>query len=54
MATVFYTMLISCFVGVGDSRYRVPVDYIVFATALIGIAIWRRGLRALNRPPRQG
>ena len=53
IATVFYTMLISCFVGVGDSRYRVPVDYIMFATILIGLAIWRRGLRAVNGP-RQG
>ena len=53
VAVVFYTVLISCFVGVGDSRYRVPVDYIIFATVLIGLAIWRRGLRALNRLPRQ-
>ncbi len=52
VATVLYTLFISCFVGVGDSRYRVPVDYVIFATGLIGIAIWRRGLRALSRLPR--
>lgn len=43
---VMYTALVSCFMGIGISRYRVPVELLMMAVSLIGFSVWSRILRA--------
>jgi hypothetical protein len=53
LATVFYTMLISCFAGIGESRYRIPVDLLMIAATMIGFTIWKRALAVLPASARE-
>jgi hypothetical protein len=41
-AIIFYTAVISCFLEVGDPRYRVPTDGLILAMTILGIDIWHR------------
>lgn len=42
LAVTCYTMLISCFAGIGENRYRIPVDLIVIAMTAVGATLWYR------------
>jgi hypothetical protein len=48
---IIYTMLISCFAGIGESRYRVPTEPIILASTIIGFASLRRIASLLFGPP---
>jgi hypothetical protein len=47
LAVVIYTMLVSCFMGVGDNRYRTPTEFIIFINIAIGFTLWGRIIRVL-------
>lgn len=48
LAVILYTMLISCFLGVGETRYRVPTDLLILANTVIGITLWGRCIRVIS------
>jgi hypothetical protein len=37
---IWYTMLVSCCMGIGLSRYRAPTDLLIILTMLLGYKIW--------------
>jgi hypothetical protein len=41
-------MLVSCFIGIGTARYRIPTDLLTLAVIIMGISIWIRALAALR------
>jgi hypothetical protein len=48
VVVIGYTMVLSCAVGVGDPRYRVPVDgFVIFATVL-GFRAWWQAIDELS------
>jgi hypothetical protein len=48
VAVIGYTMLLSCAVGVGDPRYRIPVDgFVIFAT-ILGLRGWWEAIHQLS------
>jgi hypothetical protein len=42
IALIVYTMVVSCFLGIGAARYRVPTDLMILSTTIMGFAIWSR------------
>lgn len=42
---IFYTMVVSCFIEVGGSRYRWPTDGIILLITFVGIHMWRHESR---------
>ncbi len=48
LAIVLYTMIISCFMGVGDNRYRTPTELLILANTAIGFTLWGHSARALS------
>jgi hypothetical protein len=48
VVVIGYTMVLSCAVGVGDPRYRVPVDeFVIFAT-ILGFRAWWQAIDELS------
>jgi hypothetical protein len=53
LAMIAYTMVVSCFLGVGDNRYRVPVEMLILANIGIGMTIWNRFVEPLEQAIRR-
>ena len=53
-AIVVYTMLLSCFIDIGDPRQRRPTDVLVIFLCVLGAHVWRQSLHARDdgRPVR--
>jgi hypothetical protein len=49
LAIIFYTMVISCFLGTGDNRYRAPTDPIIVGSLAVGLVLWQRMTATLRR-----
>ena len=45
-AIVFYTMLLSTFLDIGDPRQRRPTDVLVVFLCILGAHVWRRSVSA--------
>ena len=50
MAIILYTLMISCFAGIGDPRYRTPADLVMIGNTFIGYSLWRKSFPALFGP----
>jgi len=48
LAVILYTLVISCTVAHGDSRYRVPVDMLIGGVTLLGVERWARLSRQIT------
>ena len=44
-AIVLYTMLLSCFLDIGDPRQRRPTDVLVVFLCVLGLHMWHRSVR---------
>ena len=50
LGIIGYNLIISCALGIGTARYRVPTDLLIMATTVMGFAIWQRGWRFVCQP----
>lgn len=48
LAIVTYTMVLSCFAGIGAARYRIPTDLMIVANTIIGLTIWKRVITSMT------
>jgi len=48
-AIVFYTMILSCFLDIGDPRQRRPTDVLVVFMCVLGAHVWRGSVSAAAR-----
>lgn len=39
---IAYTAMISCFLGIGSPRFRLPTELLLMVTTVIGYVVWRR------------
>jgi hypothetical protein len=46
MAIVVYTLIVSCFAGIGQARYRVPTDLLILGMTALGFTLTGRLCRA--------
>ena len=46
LVTVVYTMLLSCFLDIGEARQRRPTDVLIVFMGFLGINIWLRAARS--------
>jgi hypothetical protein len=42
LCIISYNLIISCALGIGTARYRVPTDLLIMATTVMGVAMWQR------------
>ena len=49
VAIVVYNMVLSCFLGIGLARYRVPTDLAILGTVMMGITIWSNAVAGYRR-----
>jgi hypothetical protein len=50
IAFIGYTMILSCALGVGDPRYRIPVEGMILLTTVMGFDLWQRALTSALSP----
>ena len=48
---VFYTMVLSCFLDIGEPRHRRPTDALFIAATLVAAFVWTRTARTLTASP---
>ena len=46
---IVYSALVSCFMGIGISRYRVPVEMLGLTVSLMGYTLWSRVIAELGQ-----
>jgi hypothetical protein len=47
---VFYTMLLTCFIDIGDPRQRRPTDLLIVFLVVLGTWVWRRAVARARAP----
>ena len=45
-AIVFYNMLLSCFLDIGETRQRRPTEALIIFMCVLGVHLWRQSVRA--------
>ena len=45
-AIVFYNMLLSCFLDIGETRQRRPTEALIVFMCVLGVHLWRQSVRA--------
>lgn len=48
LTIILYTMVVSCFIEVGNPRYRVPTDLLILLTTIIGVRAWNTHTKAMR------